>query len=93
MATSKVEPSNGKGIASLVLGILSILFAFIFAPVGLVMAIIGLVLALKQNKEYKNGVNTGGLVTSIVGIVLGVIFTIIWILFIIALASVPMMYY
>jgi hypothetical protein len=69
--------SNGMGVASLVLGIASIVFCWV--PIlGLVAGIVGLILAIKQRKESPNGIATGGLVTSIIGLVLSVIYTIFW---------------
>jgi len=57
---------RGFGIASLVLGILSILIPYI----GLVLGIIGIVLARKQRKIRREGLSLAGLITSIVGTVL-----------------------
>ena len=69
------QPSQGMAIASLVIGIISILFAFITAmyPVLFVVPIIGIVLgALHKSKHLPvgKGLSTAGIVTSIVGIVL-----------------------
>lgn len=61
--------TNGKAIASLVLGILSIVVPWI----GLIFGIIGIVLSSKAKKEIANyqqsghGLAVAGLVTSIVG--------------------------
>lgn len=70
-------PANGKAIASLVLGILSIIIPWL----GFILGIIGIVLANKAFKEIANyqqggrGMAVAGLTTSIIG-------TAIWGLFI-----------
>jgi len=65
--------SNGKGVASLVLGIVSI----VFTGLGIIPGVIGLILAMQQKKVYPNKINTVGFITSIIGIILSVI-VIIW---------------
>ena len=65
---------NGKAIASLVLGIMSILTSSVF--IGFVLGIVGCVLGVKARNEIPEGapgrgLATGGLVCSIVGAVLG----------------------
>lgn len=62
-----------KAITSLVLGIVSVLSCFtgIGAIVGLVTGIIGLVFANKAKKEgYYGGMQTGGFVSSLVGLII-----------------------
>lgn len=66
--------SNGLSIASLVLGIISVIFSFLFVWVGLVSGIIGIVLAIKGRKESKNGMAIAGLVLSIIGTCLSGVF-------------------
>ena len=64
-------------VASLVLGILAIVFSF-FGGVnllGAVMGIIGIILgALSRKDESKKGMGTAGLVCSIIGTILCLIF-------------------
>lgn len=59
---------NGPGIASLVLGILSIIFCWL--PIaGLGMAMVGLMLANKGMKRFEGrGLAVAGLVLSIIGV-------------------------
>ena len=77
------EPGKGKGTASLVLGILSILDPFIIF--GIPLGIIGIVLAVMSKKEgHLSGVRTAGFVCSIIGLVLNVL-VLIWIVFSMAL--------
>ena len=69
---------NGKGVASLVLGIISIVFCWV-PLLALVGGIVGIVLSVKQRKEYSNGIATAGLVTSIIGTVFSAFYMLIWI--------------
>jgi len=71
-------PEEGKGmaIASLVLGILSILLLclpYFSMPLG----IAGLVLAILARKKGQGSMATTGLVLSIIGIALGILFLIL----------------
>lgn len=56
--------TNKKTQISLILGIIGIVFAWLFALVGHVVSIIGIVLG---SKEYKESGNMTGLILSIVG--------------------------
>lgn len=80
------EQSNGFGIASLVLGIGSIVFSWVMV-FGLALGIVGIVLAAKQRKEYPNGIATGGLVTSIIGTVFSAIVSVLGLIGLAVLAS------
>jgi len=68
--------------ASLVLGILSLVFALLIAVAGEVLGIIGIVLA-RRNRKEKN--TKAALVCSIVGLVLSVINHIVGILMFLAI--------
>ena len=72
------QPSQGMAIASLVLGIVSIVFALFIAsfPVLIIVPIIGIILgALHKGKHLPvgKGISTAGIVTSIVAIVLTIL--------------------
>ena len=72
------SPSNGKAIASLVLGILALVCIFFGygALLGIVLGIIGLVLGISAKKEGPSGMATAGIVLSIISIaVCAIIFT------------------
>ena len=74
---------NGAAVASLVLGIVAILTSFVvvgllFGILGLVFGIIGLRRA-RKGKAGRRGMAVTGTALSIVGIVLGVVFTIAWV--------------
>lgn len=67
------------GIASLVLGIISILIAIftvgVYGWVAAIIGIIGIILGTLGRKDAaKKGLATAGLVCSIIGVVLGLIF-------------------
>lgn len=65
------------GVASLVLGILSIVFSFFggINIIGAILGIIGIILgALGRKNVEKKGIATGGLVCSIIGTILCIIF-------------------
>lgn len=64
--------ASGTQIASLVLGIISILLCCCYGAPSLILGIIGLVCGIKGNKENKNGVGTAGIVCSIIGLIMGV---------------------
>ena len=60
-------PKKPTHTASLVLGILSLVFALLMALVGEILGIIGIVLAANNRKEYNT---KAALICSIVGLVL-----------------------
>jgi hypothetical protein len=67
------KPSNGKAIAALVLGIVSIVFCWVYGVVGLIPAIVGLILGISAKKTAPSGMATAGLVLSVIGLVLNAI--------------------
>ena len=81
--------ANGLQIASLVLGIISILLCCCYGAPSMIMGIIGLVCGIKGNKENKHGVGTAGIVCSIIGLIFGVISLIYYIVVGAALLSDP----
>lgn len=75
-------PVEGAGktsaTVSLVLGIISVVFAFVVPLVGVICAIVGLVFASKAKKEgFIGGMRTAGFVLSIIGLVLAIIMWIV----------------
>lgn len=69
------EQKNNNAVASLVLGIVSVVLAFVYTWVGLITGIIGIVLAVKGRKiQVKRGMATAGLVLSIIGTSLSGVF-------------------
>lgn len=82
-----MEPSKGKAIASMILGITSCVCCFLSATVffgiaGIVCGIIGLCFAVGERKKAEaagvkpESMTTVGLITSIVGLALCAIFTV-----------------
>ena len=69
------EPAktNALQIVGLVCGIVGIILGCCTGWGGLIFGIIGLVCAILGNKQGKTGVGTGGLVCSIIALVLSVI--------------------
>ena len=64
------------GVASLVLGIISVVLAVLFSGCGWLAAILGLigiVLGTSARKKGQGGVATAGLVLSIIGLILGLL--------------------
>lgn len=65
--------ANGLQIAGLVCGILAICFSCCSGIPGIILGIVGIICAINGNKESKNGMGTAGLVCSIVGLILGML--------------------
>lgn len=78
--------SNGYGVTSLVLGIISIILCWI--PIfGLVSGILGIIFATKQKNIFPTGMATSGLVTSIIGTIFSAIYNFIWLILGVAISS------
>ena len=76
---TKEKASQGFGIASLVLGIVSIIFLW-FPPFAIIAGILAIIFAVIQKKQKPTDIATAGLITGIVGTALGTILLIIMIL-------------
>lgn len=72
-------PANGLQIASLVCGILAICLSCCVGVPGVILGIVGIICAVNGNKESNNGIGTAGLVCSIIGLILGVLFMIYYV--------------
>ncbi len=73
----KKKVKKDYSIASLVLGICSILFSWFIALVGVVCGILAIIFAVKQRKIKITGMANAGLITGIVGLIISVI---VWII-------------
>lgn len=63
------------GVAALVLGIVSIVFAFLYPLVGVIAGIVGIILGNMAKKDPATaGMGTAGFVLSIIGTVLCLLF-------------------
>lgn len=71
----EVQKTPGSSIASLVLGVISLLCAWFGygALISIITGIIGIILGIKGNKIQQTGVGTAGIVLSIIGLVLSII--------------------
>lgn len=85
--TPKAEnkETNVLAIVSLVLGILSIVLGCCTGWVGALFGVGGIICAVFANKQGKTGLAKGGLICSIVGIVLGILITILAVVFSVAM--------
>ena len=86
--TPEQQAHNKSSITAMVLGIVSLVVTG-FPLVGLVLAIVGLTMS-KSNRKFaeahgfkENSMNTAGYVTSIVGLVLGILTIIVTVLVIV----------
>lgn len=87
--------ANGKAIAAMVLGIVSIPTCFCYGIVSIICGGLGLIFAIMAKKEIEaggftsgsRGMNTAGLVCSIIGLLLGLGYIIILIIAIAAGAA------
>ena len=71
------EEADSMATSSLILGVFSILAGFVGYGIGLgVVGILGSVLS-KKIKPFQNGIATVGMVTSIIGIVIGLLMSIV----------------
>lgn len=62
------QENNSMAIAGLVLGIVSVVFSFLYTWIGLIAGVIAIILSVKGRKiESKKGMATAGLVLGIVG--------------------------
>ena len=86
--------SNGMATASLILGIISIVLGF-FGWIGIICGILAIIFAIVAKNKIKvnpalahtNGSATGGLITGIIGLLIGIAITVIAIMFVSAVAE------
>ncbi len=75
--TEEREKDTSVAVASLVFGIISILSSWLIAGIGFGVAGIVLAVIVIKNSYYGKGYATGGLVTSIAGLLTGIILPIV----------------
>ena len=83
--TPEQQSHNKSSVTAMVLGIISLVVTW-FPIIGLVLAIIGLTMS-RSNRKFaeahgfkENSVNTAGYVTSLVGLILGIITIVVTVL-------------
>ena len=83
--TPEQQSHNKQSVTAMVFGILSLIVRW-FTLVGLVLAIVGLTMS-RSNRKFaeahgfkENNMNTAGYVTSIVGLILGILTIVVTIL-------------
>ena len=72
--------SNGYGVASMTLGILSILFSWLpfISALALIAGVLAIIFAVMQKKAAPNSMATAGLVTGIIGLIFSTLWTILY---------------
>jgi uncharacterized membrane protein HdeD (DUF308 family) len=82
------RPRNGRGVAALVLGVVALVFTLLLSPpLGLVLGIAALVVAVLGRRAAARGEATNraqataGLVTGIISVVVGGLFTVLFVVF------------
>ncbi len=74
VAETPEKPGNGLAIGALVLGIASIVLSCCYCGF---LGIPGLIMGIIANKKNKTGIGTAAIITSVIGIVLFVIYLIV----------------
>lgn len=85
-------PAMGLGVTGMVLGIVGIVFCW-FLCFGFILSVVGLILSIVAKKKGCTGVATAGIICSAIGMGIGLIFTIAWVVGAIAAASYSSSYY
>ncbi|HKQ46630.1 MAG TPA: DUF4190 domain-containing protein [Phycisphaerae bacterium] len=62
-----MQPGAGKATASLILGIISVVF-WLCPPVGLVLSVTGLVLGIMAQREYRRRSAKAGIILCVIGL-------------------------
>ncbi len=72
----ETQSSEGKGIASFVLGIIGIVLAFIVPALGFALCIVGLIFGYMQKNHRQTRLGYAGIILNIIGIVLAIVFVV-----------------
>lgn len=84
---AQAPQSNGMATASLILGIVSIVFVWLWF-IGLICGILAIIFAIMAKKKIKQNPNMGGAGSAKGGMITGIIGVAIWIIFMILVAVV-----
>jgi hypothetical protein len=63
---------ESAGVASLTLGIISLVMFLFFPPIGILLSIIGLILGIKQQRKQKTRAGKIGMILNIIGLALNI---------------------
>lgn len=74
-----MENSSGMGVAALVLGIIGIISAFCFAPLGLILAILSIIMGIIGISKSKSGMAIAGLVLGVLSLIVSGVMILIFI--------------
>ena len=86
-AYAQPQPGKSKAIASLILGICSIVFCWL-PVIPVILAIIGFVMYSGAKKQgFRGGLLTGALVVNIIGLIFSILYTIFYIVLIAGVAA------
>ena len=80
--------TSGKATASMVVGIVGVVLAILFWPLGIIVSIVALVLGLMAKGDVRRGATNRGMATA--GVVLGIIgivVAVLWVLLVVAANS------
>ena len=88
LENNNVQPaSNGMATASMILGICSIVLCWLWF-IGLVAGILAIILAVVAKNKIKSNPGMGGAGNATAGLITGIIGVALWVIAIIAVASV-----
>ena len=77
-ASEKGHGGNSCGVVGVVFGIMSLIF-FLMPIFAVILAIIGLIFSFRQRKNIPNSWSTAGLWLNGVGLLIGVVWNILWV--------------
>ena len=85
------NPGKGLSIAGMVLGIVGLVFTFLFPPIGLICAIVGIVLAIQGKKRTPAGMPDGmakaGIITSMIALGIAALVAVLFVISLISVGS------
>lgn len=92
MEAPESNSANTLQIVGLICGIAGIVMGCCVGYIGIILAIVGLVCSIMGNKQGKSGIGTGGLICSIIAIVLSILSLVIYGVAILAILQDPSYY-
>lgn len=86
---SRSNETTGLGVASLVMGILTLLTLCCFFPLAPIFGIIGIILYVIDRKNSSSGVSKAGFICSLIGTILSVLVIIFVVVIVVIAAAMP----